>query len=136
MLDLLSLLLAFIGPNLYWYFHSKRKEEEHKRVCGVYDRIVSIREKEIEILKGYMDDVCSGDINREENAKYEHRFKSGWQGNDAWIKNQDSDELICEGNKFIESTKPKNTIVLFDRSLLRDGVTSEELGEKIAIVNK
>ena len=55
---------------------------------------------------------------------------------DVFNKTHESDELIQEGNKPIEATKPKNTIVLFDRTILRDGVTSEELSEKITVINK
>jgi hypothetical protein len=35
-----------------------------------------------------------------------------------------------------DATERKNTIVLFDRSLLRDGVTNEEISNKITIINK
>ena len=83
---------GFVAVNLSWYLYLARKEEEHKRVCEVNERVIAIREKEIEILKGYMNDVCSGDEKREELAKYYYRFKTGWQGsmgNDAWIKNQE-----------------------------------------------
>jgi hypothetical protein len=99
---------GFVAVNLSWYLYLARKEEEHKRVCEVNERVIAIREKEIEILKGYMNDVCSGDINREENAKYQHRFKSGWQGsmgNDAWIKNQErifheqTAEMVMAGSR-------------------------------------
>jgi len=51
MLDLLSLLLAFIGPNLYWYILLKRKESEHERVCRVYDRVIESMDKDIENLQ-------------------------------------------------------------------------------------
>ena len=99
---------GFVAVYLSWYFHSARKEKEHKRVCLVYDKVIAARDAQIKELNIYMVDVCSGDERREELAKYYYRFKTGWHGsmgNDAWIKNQErifheqTAEMVMAGSR-------------------------------------
>jgi hypothetical protein len=42
---------GFVAVNLSWYLYLARKEEEHKKVCRVYDRVIESRDKDIENLQ-------------------------------------------------------------------------------------
>ena len=61
---------------------------------------------------------------------------------DYIIKNAYGEFDICKHDIFysiyeiVDTLEIKTPIVLFDRSLLRDGLTSEDISNKITIINK
>lgn len=75
----------------------------------------------IKILEQYMKDVCSGDY---------------------LIKDVKGEFYPCKPDIFektyesADTPQHKTPIILFDRALLRDDVTDEDIANKITIINK
>ena len=106
--EFLSLIFVVLGTNLIWYLKLRRVESEYKRVCGVYDKSISIRDNQINIYKSYLNDICSGSLEKEDEAKTAYRVSTGWQssmGSDAWIKeqvhifNKQMEEMVMAGTR-------------------------------------
>lgn len=82
---ILGSLVLILLCNISWHLYCKDEESKHKKVESLLnDKLISQHDElnllthKIKILEQYMKDVCSGDSEREENAKYLYRVTNGW----------------------------------------------------------
>lgn len=124
----LGSLVLILLCNISWHLYCKDEESKHKKVESLLnDKLISQHDElnllthKIKILEQHIKDVCSGDY---------------------LIKDVKGEFSVCNHDVFYsvyesaDTPQHKTPIVLFDRTLLRDDVTDEDIANKITIINK